>query len=52
MESSLKVTYEVLEHGIKKAIMFDEYGVGSAMIQLEKICLKKKKEKLLAIFRL
>ena len=31
VESSLKVTHEVLEHGIKKAIMFDEYGVGSAM---------------------
>ncbi len=27
VESSLKVTHEVLDHGIKKAIMFDEYGV-------------------------
>ncbi len=31
VESSLKVTHEVLENGVKKAIMFDEYGVGSAM---------------------
>ncbi|KRL63533.1 galactose-6-phosphate isomerase subunit LacA [Lactobacillus psittaci] len=31
VESSLKVTKEVLENGVKKAIMFDEYGVGSAM---------------------
>ncbi len=31
VESSLKVTHEVLDNGIKKAIMFDEYGVGSAM---------------------
>lgn len=31
VESSLKVTHEVLENNIKKAIMFDEYGVGSAM---------------------
>lgn len=27
VESSLKVTHEVLDNGIKKAIMFDEYGV-------------------------
>lgn len=31
VESSLKVTHEVLDNGIKKALMFDEYGVGSAM---------------------
>ncbi|EEW51731.1 galactose-6-phosphate isomerase subunit LacA [Lactobacillus iners] len=31
VESSLKVTHEVLENNIKKAIMFDKYGVGSAM---------------------
>lgn len=31
VESSLKVTRKVLENGIEKAIMFDEYGVGSAM---------------------
>ncbi|MCZ3622210.1 galactose-6-phosphate isomerase subunit LacA [Lactobacillus mulieris] len=31
VESSLLVTKEVLEKGIKKAVMFDEYGVGSAM---------------------
>lgn len=31
IESSLAVTHEVLENGIKKAIMIDEYGVGSAM---------------------
>lgn len=31
IESSLLVTHEVLENGIKKAIMVDEYGVGSAM---------------------
>lgn len=31
VESSLKVTHEVLDNGVKKAIMFDEYGVGSAM---------------------
>ncbi|QYN56069.1 galactose-6-phosphate isomerase subunit LacA [Lactobacillus panisapium] len=31
VDSSLKVTHEVLDNGIKKAIMFDEYGVGSAM---------------------
>lgn len=31
IESSLLVTHEVLENGIKKAIMIDEYGVGSAM---------------------
>lgn len=31
VDSSLKVTHEVLDNGIKKAIMFDEFGVGSAM---------------------
>ncbi len=31
VESSLAVTKQVLENGVKKAIMFDEYGVGSAM---------------------
>lgn len=31
VESSLKVTHEVLDNGIKKAVMFDRYGVGSAM---------------------
>lgn len=31
VESSLQVTKEVLENGYEKAIMFDEYGVGSAM---------------------
>ncbi|AWN33020.1 MULTISPECIES: galactose-6-phosphate isomerase subunit LacA [Lactobacillus] len=31
VESSLKVTRKVLENRIEKAIMFDEYGVGSAM---------------------
>ncbi|WEV40133.1 galactose-6-phosphate isomerase subunit LacA [Lactobacillus sp. ESL0681] len=31
VESSLQVTHEVMENGFKKAIMFDEYGVGSAM---------------------
>ena len=31
VESSLAVTKEVLSKGIKKAVMFDEYGVGSAM---------------------
>ncbi|MFS8961810.1 galactose-6-phosphate isomerase subunit LacA [Lactobacillus delbrueckii] len=32
VESSLKVTHEVLDNGIKKAVMFDRYGVGSAMV--------------------
>ena len=31
VDSSLAVTKQVLENGVKKAIMFDEYGVGSAM---------------------
>lgn len=31
VESALAVTKEVLDNGIKKALMFDEYGVGSAM---------------------
>ena len=31
VESSLAVTKKVLDNGIKKAVMFDEYGVGSAM---------------------
>ncbi|MGR3742395.1 galactose-6-phosphate isomerase subunit LacA [Companilactobacillus sp. DQM5] len=31
-ESALAVTKEVLDNGIKKALMFDEYGVGSAMV--------------------
>ncbi|WDF82710.1 galactose-6-phosphate isomerase subunit LacA [Lacticaseibacillus pabuli] len=31
VESSLAVTKKVLDSGIKKAVMFDEYGVGSAM---------------------
>ncbi|WP_127849043.1 galactose-6-phosphate isomerase subunit LacA [Lacticaseibacillus hulanensis] len=31
VESSLAVTKQVLENGVKKAVMFDEYGVGSAM---------------------
>lgn len=31
VESSLAVTKEVLDNGITKALMFDEYGVGSAM---------------------
>ena len=31
IESSLAVTHKVLESGIKKAIMFDAYGVGSTM---------------------
>lgn len=31
VESSLAVTKQVLDNGIKKAVMFDEYGVGSAM---------------------
>lgn len=31
VESSLKVTRAVMDNDIKKAIMFDKYGVGSAM---------------------
>lgn len=31
IDSSLAVTKKVLQDGIKKAIMFDEYGVGSTM---------------------
>ncbi|KRM87180.1 galactose-6-phosphate isomerase subunit LacA [Lacticaseibacillus thailandensis] len=31
VDSSLAVTKQVLDNGVKKAIMFDEYGVGSAM---------------------
>lgn len=31
VDSALAVTKQVLENGVKKAIMFDEYGVGSAM---------------------
>lgn len=31
VESALAVTHKVLDEGIKKGIMFDEYGVGSAM---------------------
>ncbi|GEP19279.1 galactose-6-phosphate isomerase subunit LacA [Pediococcus argentinicus] len=31
VDSSLAVTDKVLKEGVKKAVMFDEYGVGSAM---------------------